>query len=93
MTTVSEKLKSHLIIKPNKSITEVAKQLNIGRSALSNMINGKSDLSIELALRIEVVFDLDAREMLMAQLDEKLTKAKEMLIAQLVKSLLKQRNI
>lgn len=76
MTIVSEKLKSHLIVKPKKSITEVAKKLRIGRSAFSNMINGKSDLSVELALKIEGVFDLDASEMLVAQLYEKLSEAR-----------------
>jgi addiction module HigA family antidote len=41
------------VIKPlSLTITEAAKDLGISRKALSEFVNGKSSLSIEMALRI-----------------------------------------
>lgn len=75
--TVAQQLKSYLVIKPSQTVGVIAKQLDMSRPAFSNVINGNADLSIELALKIEAAFDLDAREMLIAQLDEKLAEAKK----------------
>lgn len=44
-------------LKPlNLSITDAAKLLGIGRQALSNLVNGKSSISIEMAYRLSKAF-------------------------------------
>lgn len=44
-------------LKPlNLSITEGARRLGIGRQALSNLVNGKSSISIEMAYRLSKAF-------------------------------------
>jgi len=44
-------------LKPlNVSITEGAKRLGIGRQALSNLVNEKSSVSIEMAYRLSKAF-------------------------------------
>lgn len=40
------------------SVTAAAKLLNVGRSALSNVVNGHADVSPEMALRIELAFGI-----------------------------------
>lgn len=52
------------------TVNEMAGLLDIHRVNFSHVINGHSALSIPLALRIEAVFGVDARLMLIAQLDE-----------------------
>jgi addiction module HigA family antidote len=47
------------IIQPSGlSVTDVAKALQVSRPALSNLLNEKSDLSGEMALRIEKAFGI-----------------------------------
>src|SRR6266699_954469 len=46
-----------------RTITEAAKMLGIGRPALSFVLNGRADLSIELAYNIERVFKYDALDL------------------------------
>lgn len=55
-----------------KTVTEVAAEIGMSRPAFSNVINGQADLSIDLALRIQELFNIDARQLLIDQLDEKL---------------------
>ena len=44
-------------LKPlNLSITEGAKRLGVGRQALSNLVNEKSSISIEMAYRLSKAF-------------------------------------
>jgi len=50
-----------------RTITEAAKMLGIGRPALSFVLNGHADLSIELAYNIERVFRYDALDLLLRQ--------------------------
>ena len=40
------------------TVTAAAEVLNVGRSALSNLLNGHADLSPEMALRIEMAFGI-----------------------------------
>lgn len=54
------------------TITDAARALNIGRPALSNLLNGKSDLSLELAVKIEEVFRYSALNLLTRQIEFKL---------------------
>ena len=50
-----------------RSITDAAKMLGIGRPALSFVLNGRADLSVELAYNIERVFKYDALDLLLRQ--------------------------
>lgn len=54
------------------TVTEMAIRLGITRPPMSNMLNGTAGLSIPLALKIELVFGLNARELLIMQLDEQI---------------------
>ncbi|WP_337180303.1 hypothetical protein [Sphingopyxis granuli] len=52
------------VIPDTMNVTAAAKKLEISRVALSNFLNGKSDLSQEMAARLEVVFGEPARKLL-----------------------------
>lgn len=52
------------LIPKDVNVTQAAKMLGIGRPALSNFLNGKSDLSPEMAARLERTFGADAKELL-----------------------------
>lgn len=56
-----EILKMEVIDAHNLSITEASGLLDITRSNLSNILNGKTAISSEMALRIETVFGGNAR--------------------------------
>lgn len=49
------------------SITETAKQLNVARKTLSELVNGKTGVSPEMALRLELAFGKSAESWLAAQ--------------------------
>ena len=59
------------------SVTEVAKHLSVTRAALSNLLNGNSALSPEMALRFEAAFGVSARTLLNMQANHDLTKARK----------------
>lgn len=44
----------------DRSITEVARYLRVTRATLSRIINGKSSISADMAIRLEEVLGLDA---------------------------------
>lgn len=46
------------------SVTDAAKLLGVGRSALSNLLNGKASLSPDMATRIEKTFGVSAHELM-----------------------------
>jgi addiction module HigA family antidote len=76
--TVADILMRELVTKRETTVTDLARELQISRPALSNVLNGNADLSVELAVRIERSgFGLDARRLLIAQLDEKLKAARK----------------
>lgn len=77
---VAQKLKSALVAKPGRSVTDLAGHLGISRPALSNVLNGNADLSMELALKIETAFGLKARKLLRAQLDERLAEVRSQMM-------------
>ena len=52
------------IIPSGMSVTNAAKQLGVGRPALSNLLNGKSSLSPKMALRLERAFGADQQTLL-----------------------------
>ena len=57
------------IIPPGMSVTEAAKRLGVGRPALSNLLNGNSSLSQEMAVRLAKTFDADRNDLLKRQAD------------------------
>jgi len=56
------------IMLEDRSVASVAKAVGIGRPALSRMLNGKADLSIELAIRLSEVYGFDYVGLLAYQL-------------------------
>lgn len=51
------------------SVKKAAELLNVGRPALSNLLNGKASLSREMALRLEKAFGVKSEELLKKQAD------------------------
>lgn len=49
------------------SVTEAAKTLGVGRPALSNFLNGKAALSMEMARRLQKAFGADADDLIRRQ--------------------------
>jgi plasmid maintenance system antidote protein VapI len=58
------------------TVTKMAAALDLTRPSFSNVINGNTSLSVPLALRIERRFGLNARDLLIAQLDEDIAAEK-----------------
>ena len=50
------------------SVTEAAEMLDIGRPALSKLLNEKASLSPEMALRVEMAFGINMETLLRMQL-------------------------
>lgn len=63
------------INKRNLSVTDAARLLGIGRPAFSNVINGNASLSIALALALQSKFEMNAKQLLIAQLNEQFDNA------------------
>lgn len=57
------------------SVTDAARVLGVDRQTLSNLLNARSGISPEMAIRLEKAFGLPAREWLMRQLDHELAEA------------------
>jgi antitoxin HigA-1 len=74
--TLASTLKQKLVTARDKTVTEVAEELEMSRPCFSNVVNGNASLSVELALRIEAKFGLQARKMLIEQLDEQIAAAR-----------------
>jgi addiction module HigA family antidote len=58
------------------SVTHVAERLGVSRPAMSNLLNGKADLSPEMAIRFEKGFGLPADTMLRMQTSFDLASAR-----------------
>ena len=59
---------AELWLKPLKlTITQAAKNLNVTRKTVSALVNGKTAISPEMALRLELVFWKSAESWLAAQ--------------------------
>lgn len=56
------------------SVTDAARVLGVDRQTLSNLLNAKSGISPEMAVRLEKAFGTPAREWLMRQLDYELAE-------------------
>jgi len=59
------------------SVKDAAKQLGVGRPALSNLLNGNSALSLEMALRLERAFGADRQKLLDLQAASNRDRTKE----------------
>lgn len=56
------------------SVTDAARVLGVDRQTLSNLLNARSGISPEMAVRLEKAFGTPAREWLMRQLDHELAE-------------------
>lgn len=66
-------------LKPlNLSITDGAKRLGVGRQALSNLVNGKSSISVEMAYRLSKAFGSTPETWLGMQLAYDLAHSKDL---------------
>ena len=54
------------------SVTDAARVLGVDRQTLSNLLNARSGISPEMAVRLEKAFGTPAREWLIRQLDYEL---------------------
>lgn len=62
---IREKIIPHSI-----AVSEAARQLGVGRVALSNLLNGKSKLSRDMALKLERMFGADANMLIRRQAEQ-----------------------
>ena len=60
----------------NLSVTEAASALGVSRQALTNLLSGKSSISPEMALRLDIAFGGGAETWLQRQLLHDLAKAR-----------------
>lgn len=56
---------------------DLAQRLGISQQYLSDILAGKHGISVYVAIGLERVLGLNARELLIAQVDDDLAKAKE----------------
>ncbi len=56
------------------SVTAAARILGVDRQTLSNLLNARSGISPEMAVRLEKAFGTSAREWLLRQLDYELAE-------------------
>ena len=56
------------------SVTDAARILGVDRQTLSNLLNARSGISTEMAVRLEKAFGTPAREWLIRQLDHELAE-------------------
>ncbi|MBP6110978.1 MAG: HigA family addiction module antidote protein [Sphingobium sp.] len=60
-------LRSEIVEPHGLSVTESAQKLHVTRQAMSNLLNGRSGLSAEMAIRFEKAFGLRADTLLRMQ--------------------------
>jgi addiction module HigA family antidote len=59
------------------TVTEGAKALGVTRQALNNLVNGKSGISLEMAIRLSKAFGSSPETWLKMQLDYDLAQARQ----------------
>jgi len=62
------------LLRNGLSVTDAARVLGVDRQTLSNLLNARSGISPEMAVRLEKAFGTPAREWLMRQLDYELAE-------------------
>jgi antitoxin HigA-1 len=69
-------LKRNVVDHYGLTVTRVAEKLHVTRPAMSHLLNGKADLSPEMAIRFEKGFGIPADTMLRMQTTFDLAKAR-----------------
>ena len=59
------------------TVTEAADRFHVARPTMSNLLNGKADLSPDMALRFELAFGLGAETLLRMQTAHDLAEARQ----------------
>jgi len=62
---------------PGMNVSEAARRLGVTRQALSALLNGRSDMSVEMALRLESALGIEADFWLRMQLQWDLWSARQ----------------
>ena len=62
---------------PGMNVSEAARRLGVTRQALSALLNGRSDMSVEMALRLESALGIEADFWLRMQLQSDLWSARQ----------------
>lgn len=71
-----------ICLKPlHLTVTEAARKLGVTRKALSELLNGKTGISIEMALRLAKAFNTTPESWLTQQMNYELWKTKQKKIA------------
>jgi len=68
----------HLCLEPlGLSVTEAAKALGVSRKTLSSILNGRTGISPEMAVRLSIAFDTTAESWLNQQVQYDLWQAEQ----------------
>jgi antitoxin HigA-1 len=70
-------IKEDVLLPLGLSVTDAAKALHVGRPALSAVLNGRSNLSPDMALRIEKAFGVSMDLLLRMQLQYDIAMARK----------------
>jgi addiction module HigA family antidote len=70
-------IRSEILDPRNLSVSEGAKALGVSRPALSNLLNGRADLSGEMALRIEKAFGVRMDTLLRMQVSFDIARTRQ----------------
>jgi len=69
---------SALCLEPlNLTVTDAAQSLGVSRKALSSILNGRTGISPEMAIRLSIAFDTSAESWLNQQLQYHLSHAEK----------------
>lgn len=69
-----EYLKEVYMVPQNMSITSLASKLSVSPSAVSRLVNGKGDLSCDMAIKLSKAFNRSAKAWMNMQVDYNLSK-------------------
>ena len=70
-------IRTELIIPAGLSVTAAAKALRVSRPALSSLLNGRADLSGDMALRIEKAFGVKMDTLMRMQVSYDIARTRE----------------
>lgn len=73
---VGEWLRTEIIEPSNVTLTSLADHFGVSRQALSAVLNGRSALSADMAMRFEEAFGVKADTLLRMQLDFEMAQAR-----------------
>lgn len=71
-----EWLRSEIVDPSGLTVTDVADRLRVTRQAMSNLLNGNSGLSAEMAIRFEKAFGIKADTLMRMQSAHELAEAR-----------------